>query len=460
MTGQLYLANHPARFWKIGLRPEPEPAEWALAAASAARLLPENARSRGTAIPDLLEMTLGEGQFGPDHWRLSRARRLYYQVKPALPAGLIRRLRRVHRRTVDAGGEFALGWPIEDRYPRFLWETVGRLLASRGVTEVPFMSFWPEGRRSALVLTHDIETAAGQAFVPVLAALEERLGFRSSFNFVAERYPLDGGLIRDLSNRGFEVGVHGLKHDGHLFRSREEFERRARKINGHLRGLGAVGFRAPLTHREPEWMQSLNVEYDLSFFDTDPYEPIPGGTMSIWPFQLGRFVELPYTLPQDFTLFQVVRESSPRLWLEKTAFLARFFGMALVNTHPDYLKEEGRLDTYSAFLEEMRYIDGYWAALPRDVARWWRLRSVAKDASQLAGAAEGVIRCDELGEVQVVPPRRSAGEGESWGGRATTHSEGPANLVSASPHVPGAAVQSALSIPREAPYRTLQGGHG
>ena len=43
-------------------------------------------------------------------------------------------------------------------------------------------------------------------------------------------------------------------------------------------------------------MRHLEIEYDLSFFDTDPFEPIPGGTMSIWPFFIGHFVELPYTL--------------------------------------------------------------------------------------------------------------------------------------------------------------------
>ena len=34
------------------------------------------------------------------------------------------------------------------------------------------------------------------------------------------------------------------------------------------------------------------MQYDLSFFDTDPFEPIPVGTMSIWPFMLGNFVEI------------------------------------------------------------------------------------------------------------------------------------------------------------------------
>jgi hypothetical protein len=385
------------------LRPEPSGEEWAAAAAAAAPVLPAGALARGTGLPELLEMTLGEAQFGDSHWRLGRARRFYYRVKPVIPRWLIKRLRRAHRRTLE-GTDFELGWPQEDRYARFVWDTVGRLLRNRGVTEATFLHFWPEGRSGALVLTHDIETSAGQAFVSELAQLEEGLGLRSSFNFVAERYRLDRELISDLQNRGFEVGVHGLKHDGQLYRSRAEFERRAKRINQHLRALDAVGFRSPLTHRNPEWMQSLEVEYDLSFFDTDPYEPIPGGTMSLWPFMLGHFVELPYTLAQDFTLTEVLGERTPALWLQKVDFLQRYFGMALLNTHPDYLRQEGRLKFYGDFLQQIRYRETCWHALPRETARWWRERDSAEQVASLRGAVEGLIRVREDGQVAVEVP--------------------------------------------------------
>jgi peptidoglycan/xylan/chitin deacetylase (PgdA/CDA1 family) len=325
---------------------------------------------------------------------------MYYRLKPILPRSLLVQMRRLHRRRVERT-DLDLGWPVEDRYARFLWGTAGHLLERAGVSEAPFVHFWPHGSSLALVLTHDIETAEGQAFVPSLAKLEEELGFRSSFNFVAERYPLDRGLIGDLQARGFEVGIHGLKHDGHLFRTRHEFERRARLINGHLRALGAVGFRSPLTHRNPAWMQSLDVEYDLSFFDSDPFEPIPGGTMSVWPFVLGRFLELPYTLAQDFTLTEVVGERSPRLWLDKVDFLARYFGMALLNTHPDYLRDAKRMCIYRQFLETVRERPRCWHALPKDVARWWRGRAVADKITSLPGAVGGIVHREKGGWVTI-----------------------------------------------------------
>ena len=36
------------------------------------------------------------------------------------------------------------------------------------------------------------------------------------------------------TNYGFEVGVHGLNHDGKLFQSRQIFEKRSHKINYYL----------------------------------------------------------------------------------------------------------------------------------------------------------------------------------------------------------------------------------
>jgi hypothetical protein len=402
MSARLYAANHPARFWRPLLSPLPGPERWDAAIARAAAILPHAARASGDGVERLLEATLGEGQFGPRRWRLSPARRLYYLLKPLLPRRLVVGGRR--RRLAEAERRFPLGWPIEDRYRRFLWDAVGELLRLEGRTEAPFIFFWPHGARSALVLTHDVESAEGQRFVPHVADLEERLGFRSSFNFVAERYPLDSGLLADLADRGFEVGVHGRRHDGRELRSRRVFEEHVRYINGTLRRLGAVGFRSPLTHRHAEWMQSLDVEYDASFFDSDPFEPMPGGTMSLWPFTIGRFVELPYTLAQDFTLIDVLGEREPRLWLEKAAYVGRVCGMALLNSHPDYLRERCHHRVYAAFLERQRGDDGAcWNALPREVARWWRRRAEAPSVDSLPGARTGLVVRSGTGETEVRP---------------------------------------------------------
>jgi hypothetical protein len=149
-------------------------------------------------------------------------------------------------------------------------------------------------------------------------------------------------------------------------------------------------------------MQALNIEYDASFFDTDPYEPMPGGTMSIWPFFIGRFVELPYTLAQDHTLMVILGEQTPRLWIEKVNFIEQYHGMVLLNTHPDYLCQPGHESLYREFLQEMKARNGYWHALPRDVARWWRARHQAAAIADLPGSSLFYLQRTENG-VKCVP---------------------------------------------------------
>lgn len=370
----LYQENTLMRFFQIGPGVASSQA-WLDAAGTAASNLISGKEALWQGSWDgLMNSILGEGQFGESHWQLSRVKQAYYQfVRPILPANL----RAILRTKLLSKGQiqFTLNWPVEDHYVWFMFEVATQLMVRNHLDVIPHISFWPSGKRFAFVITHDIETGLGQNFVRKIAALDEKYGFRSSFNFIPEKYPVDLNLISELKERGFEVGVHGLKHDGMLFSSRVVFDERVKKINQYLKQWDAVGFRSPMTHRNPEWMQALEVEYDSSFFDTDPYEPIPGGTMSIWPFQLGRFVELPYTLVQDHTLMVTLGETTPRLWLEKVDFIKQYCGMALVNAHPDYLLTPTHLMIYEDFLRQMSQMNDYWHALPRDVARWWKKRA-------------------------------------------------------------------------------------
>lgn len=370
MTDSLYSANTPQAFWRVQTSITPE--IWQAAIQTALPKLGFPAADLAAA----LEMSLGEGQFGQAPWEMSFAKRAYYLLKPVLPRALTRRMRKVYSGSRQAS--FPLGWPIETRYADFQWECLRQLLLLQQADTLPLLNLWPANHRAAFILTHDIETAAGQRFASQVADLEEQMGLRSSFNFVPERYPIDHGLISGLRSRGFEVGVHGLKHDGRLFLAREQFNQRAQRINHHLRQLQASGFRAPLTHRNPHWMQALEMDYDLSFFDTDPYEPIPGGTMSLWPYQIGHFMELPYTLPQDYTLVNILEATTPAVWLEKAAFLEKNHGMILVNTHPDYLLQAQNWQVYATFLQEMTTHPQLWHALPCQAAAWWRTRPDAR----------------------------------------------------------------------------------
>src|SRR5262249_38615340 len=137
----------------------------------------------------------------------------------------------------------------------------------------------------ALVLTHDVETNAGLGKCRPLMRLEMELGFRSSFNFVPEGgYRVPAELREKLIATGFEVGIHDLKHNGHLFASRRGFKGRAARIKDYAGEWGASGFRSGFMLRNLDWLHDLDVQYDASTFDTDPFEPQPDGGHTIFPF--------------------------------------------------------------------------------------------------------------------------------------------------------------------------------
>ncbi|MGB6068008.1 MAG: hypothetical protein WBG50_24645, partial [Desulfomonilaceae bacterium] len=64
--------------------------------------------------------------------------------------------------------------------------------------KIPFLGYWPSGRKWALVLTHDVESSVGVANIERVIEIEKSMGFRSSWNFVPERYPFDRSILRKL----------------------------------------------------------------------------------------------------------------------------------------------------------------------------------------------------------------------------------------------------------------------
>jgi hypothetical protein len=318
--------------------------------------------------------------------------KIYYSLKPLIP----RWLQILVRRAIVQRGlvRYAHVWPIDPN----------------ANTVPPHWKGWPGNKQFAFVLTHDVEMAKGQEKAEQLAEMERSMGFRSSFNFVPKRYAVEARLREYLVRNGFEVGVHGLYHDGKYYTSREVFSGRALEINNYLREWKAVGFRSPSMLHNLAWIHDLNIEYDASTFDTDPFEPQADGVGSIFPFWVSSdngngkgYVELPYPLPQDFTLFVLMNQKSPEIWKKKIDWIAENGGMALLNTHPDYMNfdsrppalEEYPMEYYAEFLDyvQTEYSDSYWPALPKEMALFWRtyLRDVTygDDLPLLSGTMSG-----------------------------------------------------------------------
>lgn len=319
--------------------------------------------------------------------------KIYYRLKPFIPRSVRLGVRR--RFALKKRGSVGGIWPI----------LPGSERAPEG------WSGWPDGKRIAFVLTHDVEGRKGLERVRALAELEMEMGFRSSFNFVPQgEYVVPAELREWLTANGFEVGVHDLKHDGGLYKSRREFKKNSKQINRYVDDWGSVGFRSAFMFKNLEWLHDLHIQYDASTFDTDPFEPQPDGVGTIFPFWVPRhgilasenangeaiprpkpdartsdaprqgYVELPYTLPQDSTLFLMLQEKSIAIWQRKLDWIAKHGGMALVNVHPDYIsfdatKTEPHTYPVERFRELLRYVrqqyeEVCWKTLPKEIGKF------------------------------------------------------------------------------------------
>ncbi len=313
---------------------------------------------------------------------------LYYLVKPLIPRRLQLWLRRMRCRHILASHNVA--WPIDPK-------------ANRKPEGWPG---WPGGKKFSLVLTHDVEGFKGLDRVRGVMLAEKSLGFRSSFNFVTGDYRVPKELLNHLNREGFEIGVHGLHHNGMMYATLSTFMRHAHGIQRSLIDWNAVGFRSPSMHHNLEWLHSLGVRYDSSTFDTDPFEPQPDGVGTIFPLWIVNreatkaYIELPYTLPQDFTLYVILQEKNIELWKRKLEWIAAQGGMALLITHPDYLCPEGDAagrDEYpSSFYFDLlkhirdKYEGQYWQALPAEVSDYFA--SIYPVALELERKKNGITR--------------------------------------------------------------------
>ena len=258
----------------------------------------------------------------------------YYRIKNLIPAALRHRLNSAAIR-MRAKREFPR-WPCESALIEYWLDWLRINLHALNRSDAWHIGFWPGGAKCSIVLTHDVEGRLGMSRMEQMADLEERYNFRSAWNLPLAQYEIDWNLIDRLRRRGFEFGAHGLSHDGRLFRSEGDFTELAPLLQELARSHDLNGFRAPSTLRRAEWISKLSFDFDCSFSDSDPYEPQPGGTCSVFPFFLANMVELPYTMPQDHTLIHLLHRSPTQVWEMKAQWIESRGGMILTLVHPDY----------------------------------------------------------------------------------------------------------------------------
>jgi hypothetical protein len=310
----------------------------------------------------------------------SVVRNLYYSARPFMSVAVRKHLQHLYLR----GWEKIPfpSWPVDQTVENILEQLLILAMKSRNIDRVPFIWFWPDGYRSCAMITHDVETRAGVDFCPQLMDLNDSFGIKSSFQLVPEeRYSLPRRFLDNMWDRGFEVNVHDLNHDGHLFTDRAEFLRRAERIKRYAREYGASGFRSAILYRNVDWCDALDFSYDMSVPNVAHLDPQRGGCCTVFPYFIGKTLELPVTATQDYSLFHILKDFSIRLWKQQISLIRARHGLISFIIHPDYIIEPTARRVYVQLLEylsELRAQEELYIALPGEIAAWWKMRGEMK----------------------------------------------------------------------------------
>jgi hypothetical protein len=307
----------------------------------------------------------------------SMIHRAYYAIRPLLPVTVRKHLQSIHLRRWQQR-PFP-HWPVDRTVDHLLEQSLLHTLRASGEERVPFIWFWPEGAPSCAIMTHDVETRVGRDFCGTLMDIDDSFGIRASFQVVPEeRYEVPQDFLDSITSRGFGLGVQDLNHDGHLYRDRQLFMTRAAKINSYARQWGTQGFRAAILYRRQEWFDALEFSYDMSVPNVAHLDPQHGGCCTVMPYFVGRILELPVTMTQDYTLFHILNDYSIDLWKRQMELIMETNGLMSFIVHPDYVTEEREQSVYKALLSHLarlREEEGIWIATPDEVNIWWRQRA-------------------------------------------------------------------------------------
>lgn len=245
---------------------------------------------------------------------------------------------------------------------------------------------WPDGRRAALTLTHDLDTAwiLDPRRADLLREIVERetsLGFRGAWYVTGNRLDRDrhGPALELLLASGHEVAPHGWNHDAKLnYVSRERQVERMERIRTRFAGLPVEGFRAPWYARSPQLASVLApcFEYDSSVPNSSGFfsRETGSGCCSVLPYHSGSgLLQLPLSLPPDMALDPAT--GGYAALLPAVEQIIAVGGVVVTTLHPpSHPSGKHELESYFAFLETLHaeWGSSLWSATPAEIVRRYR----------------------------------------------------------------------------------------
>ncbi len=265
---------------------------------------------------------------------------------------------------------------------------------------------WPAGKRSAAMITVDMDSESGILFsnpeaadhldvlaqmaygertgVPRLLRIFEKRGIRVTFyipGFVADRWP---DSVREVVDAGHEIGHHGYLHEYLTQAPSDEVEEQVL-----VRGIDALerltrerprGFRAPgfkMRHSTPALLIKHGFLYNSSLQDTDtPYRLLASDRADA-----ASIIEIPVQWQlDDWTYYMALPGFRPGItirnpkdvvdiWAGEAEALAAEGGVFNLTLHPFCSGRAARAQAVDQIIERLMSDDQIWLTTGTELAR-------------------------------------------------------------------------------------------
>jgi peptidoglycan/xylan/chitin deacetylase (PgdA/CDA1 family) len=244
---------------------------------------------------------------------------------------------------------------------------------------------WPDGKQSAFVVSHDVDTPKGLALAEEVGRFEADLGLRATWFIVGDVHAGRPTVARALAEMGHEIGLHGDRHDNTLaYEPRHRMAARLERFRTTQAELGITGFRAPSLLETAALRQELRRSFayasDIPDTEVDSLIAPRRGCGSCLPFERDGLLEIPITLPLEDKLIMraMTGDEIFRFWREKAAWIQQAGGVVQLALHNEpHLLRRSR-DAFERLAREKAADPTLWRPTLGELASWWKTNEAAR----------------------------------------------------------------------------------
>jgi peptidoglycan-N-acetylglucosamine deacetylase len=262
-------------------------------------------------------------------------------------------------------------------------------------------SIWPDGKRSALLLTYDMDAdsswisrgldepvarSGGQFEVnvgtPCILELMKWFGLKSTFftpGWIAEQYPK---MVEAVIKDGHEIGLHGYLHEPPpKLNEAEEIEavRRGSAALEAMTGKKPIGYRSPIWQFSPNTVRILHdagFKYTSDFMHTmlPTWNEVRGAAVDMINLPGSWVLDDAVSFQFHITIRTAMRRAADVLEIYKEEFRAvhAVGGLFTLVMHPQLSGRPSRVLMLKEFMDYVKGFDDVWLPSPIDVVEYWR----------------------------------------------------------------------------------------